>query len=205
MLLCIVVYCLSFVFCCCNKTIMETNMGRRGVYFTSWVTVHHWGKSAGIQSRILEAGTKADATEEHCLMACSPRLARPVFLHTPSCLSRGGTTHSWLDPSSVISVQENAPPQTCQQASPWRCLLSWGSLFLLIPACINLTKIKKHIGCSCFEKIKWLRKIKWDFTSLVHQRKRAAFFRNHLAPSFSLQSPTSFRQILELQDWIPVP
>lgn len=102
MLLCIVVYCLSFAFCCCNKTIMETNMGRKGIYFTSWVTVHHGGKSAGIQ--IPEAGTKADA------MTCSPWLAQPVFLHTPSCLPMGGTTHSWLDPSSVISVQENAAP-----------------------------------------------------------------------------------------------
>ena len=33
----------------------------------------------GSQDRSVEAGTEAEAMEKHCLLACSPWLAQPVF------------------------------------------------------------------------------------------------------------------------------
>lgn len=43
---------------------------------------HHWRKSKGElnQGRNLKAGADAELMEEHCLLACSPWLAQPVFL-----------------------------------------------------------------------------------------------------------------------------
>lgn len=57
----------------------------------------------------MEAGTEAEATEEHCLLACSPWLAQIVYYATQDYFPTGDTIHSGLGaPTSVIN-QENTP------------------------------------------------------------------------------------------------
>ena len=50
--------------------------------FSLYIGVYHQRKSGQELkwSKILEAGTDAEAMEGFCLLACSPRLAQPAFL-----------------------------------------------------------------------------------------------------------------------------
>ena len=58
----------------------------------------------------LEAGTEAEATEECCLLACSPSLSQPGFFNTAQDhLLRGGTLHTELGPPTSITNQEKCP------------------------------------------------------------------------------------------------
>lgn len=71
--------------------------GKGGFYFIPQLTVHHRGKQGqGTQGRNLEAGANAQTVEEHCLLACSPRLA---WFALSQCIG------------ALISIvsQENAP------------------------------------------------------------------------------------------------
>lgn len=75
----------------------------------------------GNQDRNLESGTEAEATNEPCLLAPSPRLAQLVYVFVFSCtaqnhLPRDGTAHCVLGPPTSIVYQENAPT-ACLQAS----------------------------------------------------------------------------------------
>ena len=50
-----------------------------------------------LQGRNLEAGTEAEAMEEHCLLVCSPWLTPSAFLYNP-----GLSVQSWHCPKSLI-------------------------------------------------------------------------------------------------------
>lgn len=67
-------------FCCCGKTLTEISLGRRGVtasYNPGHCTALREVK-AGTQGRKLEAGSEAEAVEEHLSWACSD-----YFLYNP--------------------------------------------------------------------------------------------------------------------------
>ena len=56
----------------------------------------------GPQGRNLEAGTKAEAMGECCLLACSPWLAQPTFLHYSK-----PPAHTELGPPTPITTNNN--------------------------------------------------------------------------------------------------
>jgi hypothetical protein len=60
----------------------------------------------------MEAGTKAEAMEEHGLLACSPWLPELAFYKTQGHLPRGGTVHSVMGTLRSIINQDYAPPPT---------------------------------------------------------------------------------------------
>jgi hypothetical protein len=69
----------------------------------------------GSHGRNLQAGTEAEAIEEHYLLSCSSWFVQTTFLYIPGPPGQGSTTHRELG-SSISSVinQENGP-QTCLQ------------------------------------------------------------------------------------------
>lgn len=69
-----------------------------------------------VQGTKLEAGTKAEVIEEHCLLTCFSWLAQPPCLYQ-ACPPRDGTTYSVLVPPIPISEGENAPKDTIQGQS----------------------------------------------------------------------------------------
>jgi hypothetical protein len=88
--------CPSLCCYCCEETLWLKQPGKERVFFLFCfvflfffffglyvhITLHHQRKSGQElkQGRNLEAGVDADATEECCLLACSPWLAGPDFL-----------------------------------------------------------------------------------------------------------------------------
>lgn len=203
MLLCIVVYCLRFVFCCCNKTIMETNMGRKGVYLTSRVTVHHWGKSAGIRSRTLKAGTKADRHHGGALL--NGLLSLFSYSHTKL------PAHGWHHPLLAGPLHCNQCPKKCPPPDlpTSQSLDMFTQLRVPLPIDPSLCQLDKNQTTHrifMLWKHQITKKNQMWFYITISSKKEEGFLQKplgHLLFS-ALQSPTSFWQILELQDWVPV-
>lgn len=61
---------------------------------------------AGAKGRNLEVGTGAEPIRECCLLACSVRLSYTVQTHQPR-------VWNWLDPTTPVSNQEDAPQTHC--------------------------------------------------------------------------------------------
>lgn len=45
----------------------------------------------------------------YSLLACSSRLAQPIFLYSPELPAKSGIAHSGLGPPTSVTNQENAP------------------------------------------------------------------------------------------------
>lgn len=71
---------------------------------------------AEVQGTKLEAGTKAEVIEEHCLLTCFSWLAQPLCSYQ-ACPPRDVTTYSVLVPPIPISKGENAPNDMIQGQS----------------------------------------------------------------------------------------
>lgn len=96
-----------------TKHLTKSSLGG-GVYFILHfpVTVHHGRKDvgAGTQRENLEAGTEAEAREEHFLLACFLRLAQ---------LSYGTQAHQlWGGTAHRCALPQQSPTKTCLQAYP---------------------------------------------------------------------------------------
>lgn len=78
-------------FCCCDETLTKGNL-RRKKLFGLQSTHHQRGFTAWTQGGYLQARTKAETTQEHCLLACFSLL--DVFSCTTKIyLPRGSVAH----------------------------------------------------------------------------------------------------------------
>lgn len=112
--------------CRCDETDQKQPGKERVSSYSSQVTGHYWGKPG----RKLEAGTKAETTEEYCLLAFFPCLVQPAF---PGPLPGGGAV-LW-----VLPHQENAA-QTCQQSRLMEGTPQLRALSQMTGVCIKVTK-----------------------------------------------------------------
>lgn len=64
-------FCPRLLFCCCDKTLLKSNMERKGLVGLQ-ATVNHQEKLAK---------TEAETMEQHYLLSCSPRLDQPACLY----------------------------------------------------------------------------------------------------------------------------
>ena len=111
----------------------KATCGGKG-FFSSYfhITVHHRRKSEQKlqQSRNLEAGADAEATEECCLLACSPMACSTCFIIKLGTTSPGVAppTMGWALPHQ--SLIKKMPHRLAYSPILWRCFLSWASFLL---------------------------------------------------------------------------
>lgn len=75
---------ISVAFCCRDKHCAQKECGGRNDLFG--LDLHN--AKAGIQGKNPGTGTEAQATEERCLLSCSPQLVQSAFLNNPTPCSR---------------------------------------------------------------------------------------------------------------------
>lgn len=86
----------------------------RKVYCNSQSILHHWG----VHGRNLEAGTKAEAIEEWCLLACSHGLLK-LLSHISQTTCRVAQTEMGWAFSCLFTNLENTP-QSCRSISSFK-------------------------------------------------------------------------------------
>lgn len=91
----------QFAFYCCDKHCAQKECGGRNDLFG--LDLHN--TKAGIQGKNLETGTEAQATEERCLLSCSPQLVQSAFLNNPTPCAQGWSCPLWGRPSPSIVNQ----------------------------------------------------------------------------------------------------
>lgn len=100
--------------CCCGKTLTEISLGRRGVT-ASYNPGHRTALrevKAGTQGRKLEAGSEAEAVEEHLSWACSD-----YFLYNPGLPAGVAPPPVGWALSHKIIKRENSPQLACLLAN----------------------------------------------------------------------------------------
>lgn len=101
----------------------KTNLGRSLFHLTNLGQTPSVGDvRAGIQGRILDAGTKAETMVEHCLLACTACLKKKLFyLHLKCCLPSQFPLPEFITPSLPSPLRGCLPllgiPSLVHQAS----------------------------------------------------------------------------------------
>lgn len=110
-------WCFSQGFYCIGKTLqLKATWGGR-LLFPLILPDNSPSRKESVQElkpeRNLEAGTGAEAAEEHCLLACPPRLAQPVFLPPRLTFPRAAPpTVCWALPQpSLVKKTGHRPGQ----------------------------------------------------------------------------------------------
>lgn len=108
--------CLSSLFCCSNTHHYQKHHGERKGLFDLQFIMHHQG--TGARHRNVEAETKADFIEDHCLLTWSWAHIQPPILQGPSrpiSLEMAPPAVSWAL-LHQLAIQKIMPPKTWPQA-----------------------------------------------------------------------------------------
>lgn len=96
------------------------------VYFRLQVTDPLRGARAGVQGRNVEAGTKAEATEEHCSEASKLTISYLPYVTRPTCQEVILSTVGW---SFFHQLARKCTHRHVHRPIQWRLLFNKGSLF----------------------------------------------------------------------------